>query len=191
GNVVGVSTGKFIHTGGPILQQEVDTNARRSTNADTGTAWTSAFSQPAVIDGSMLNQNNSLAFVPLANDAMLAVYDNGQGTEPNLTNLRYKRSNANGTWSSIVVGSQTGGDGNVFSTNATIDQNDWGIAPVGVNRIYAFRRKATGSGIDAASYSVAANSWNAMSPAPPAFGPGQAAKAGAGVFTATDGISAF
>src|SRR4051812_7432711 len=191
GNVVGVSTGKFIHTGGPILQQEVDANARKSTTADTGSTWTSGFAQPSVIDGSMLNQNNAFAFAPLASDVMLALYDNGQNNEPNLTNLRFKKSNANGTWPSIVVGSQMGGDGNVFSTNATIDQNDWAIAPVSVNRVYAFRRKAGGSGIDAASYNVAANSWSAMSPAPPAFVTGQAAKAGAGVFAATDGVNTF
>src|SRR3954468_14892793 len=191
GNVVGVSTGKFIHTGGPILQQEVDANARKSTTADTGSTWTSGFAQPSVIDGSMLNQNNAFAFAPLASDVMLAIYDNGQGNEPNLTNLRYKKSNANGTWPAIVVGSQLGGDGNVFSTNATIDQNDWGIAPVSVNRVYAFRRKAGGSGIDAASYNLATNSWSAMSPAPPAFVTGQAAKAGAGVFAATDGVNTF
>src|SRR4051794_27820225 len=191
GNVVGVSTGKFIHTCGPILQQEVDANARKSTTADTGSTWTSGFAQPSVIDGSMLNQNNAFAFAPLASDVMLAIYDNGQGNEPNLTNLRFKKSNANGTWPAIVVGSQLGGDGNVFSTNATIDQNDWGIAPVSVNRVYAFRRKAGGSGIDAASYNLATNSWSAMSPAPPAFVTGQAAKAGAGVFAATDGVNTF
>jgi Bacterial Ig domain/PASTA domain len=187
GNTIGVSSGKFIHTGGPILQQEVDTNARKSNNADTGSTWTSGFSAPAVIDGSMANQNNALAFAPLASNVMLAVYDNGQGTEPNLTNLRYERSNANGTWSGIVVGSQIGGDGNVFSTNATINQNDWALVSVSTTEIYVFRRKSNGSGVDAASYNSAANTWSAMSPAPPSFGAGQSFKAGAGLFGATDG----
>jgi hypothetical protein len=94
---LGLSTGKFIHSGGPTLQQEVDANARRSNAADTGATWTSGFSSVVVIDNSMLNQCNALAFAPLAGETMLAVYDNGRGTEPNQTNLRYKRSNANGT----------------------------------------------------------------------------------------------
>ena len=36
---LGLSTGKFIHSGGPTLQQEVDANARRSNNPDTGATW--------------------------------------------------------------------------------------------------------------------------------------------------------
>ena len=190
-NTIGVSTGKFIHTGGPILQQEVDANARKSNNADTGSSWTSGFSLPAVIDGSMLNQANALAFAPLANNVMLAVYDNGQNVEPNQTNLRYKRSSANGVWSSIVVGSQLGGDGSVFATNAVINQNDWALVPVSTSQIFVFRRKANGSGVDAASYNVAANNWSSMSPAPPAFGVGQSFKSGAGLFGATDGTSVW
>src|SRR5262249_60130298 len=65
GNVVGVSSGKFIHTGGPILQQEVDANVRRSANADTGSTWTSGFSIPVVVDGTLVNQSNSMALAPL------------------------------------------------------------------------------------------------------------------------------
>jgi len=191
GNTVGVSSGKFIHTGGPILQQEVDANARKSTNADTGSTWTSGFSVPVVIDGSMLNQDNAMAFAPLANNVMLAVYDNGQNVEPNQTNLRYKRSDAGGVWPTIVVGSQMGGDGNVFATNATISQNDWALVSLSTSQTYVFRRKANGSGIDAASYNVAANTWSALSPAPPAFGPGQSSKTGAGLFGTTDGTSVW
>ena len=189
GNSVGVSSGKFIHTAGPILQQEVDANARKSTNRDTGSTWTSGFSTPVVVDNSMTNQANVLAFAPLANDTMLVVYDNGQSTEPFLTNLRYKRSNAGGSWSGVVVGSQLGGDGNVFATNAAIDQNDWALVPVSDSRVYVFRRKANGSGIDAATYDDATNTWSPLSSGPPLFGAAQSSKPGAGVFGATDGTS--
>ncbi len=191
GNAVGVSSGKFIHTAGPILQQEVDANARKSANADTGAAWTSGFSAPVVIDNSMTNQANALALAPLANDVMLAVYDNGQDTEPFLTNLRYKRSNAGGVWSGVVVGSQLGGDGNVFASDARINQNDWALVGVSTSRIHAFRRKANGTGLDAATYSAATNSWSPLSPAPPLFIASQAAKSGAGVFGATDGTGVW
>src|SRR5262249_42938634 len=143
------------------------------------------------IDGTMVNQENGMAFAPLANNVMLAVYDNGLSAEPNQTNLRYKKSNANGVWPSIVVGSQMGGDGNVFATNATINQNDWAVVPVTTTQIFAFRRKANGTGVDGASYNAAANSWSAMTPAPPAFGSGQAFKSGAGLFGATDGTSVW
>ena len=36
---LGVSNGKFIHSGGPILQQEVDANVRVSSQPDTGATW--------------------------------------------------------------------------------------------------------------------------------------------------------
>src|SRR5262252_2229930 len=191
GNVIGVSSGNFIHTGGPILQQEVDANARKSNNADTGSNWTNSFGKVSVIDNSMTNQSNSMMFAPLTNNVMLAVYDNGKGNEPNLTNLRYKKSNADGTWPTVVIGSQAGGDGDVFGTTATIDQNDWSLAAPGLDQIYAFRRSAGGGGVDAASYSVAGNSWSPMSPAPPGLGSKQAVKAGAGVFAATDGTNVY
>jgi hypothetical protein len=62
GNTVGVSSGKFIHTGGPILQQEADANVRKSVNADVSGAGERPI--PAVIDGSMMNQANTLSFAP-------------------------------------------------------------------------------------------------------------------------------
>src|SRR5207244_7114899 len=99
---------------------------------------------------------------------------------------RYRKSNANGSWPSIVVGSQTGGDGDVFSTTATINQNDWSLVPVSTTKIYAFRTTATGAGVDGASYDVATNTWLALSPSPPAFGAGRRSKNGAGLFGATD-----
>ena len=187
---LGVSTGGFIHSAGPTLQQEVDANARKSLHADTSAAWTSGFSSVAVIDNSMPHQNNAFAFAPLASDAMLAVYDNGAGTEPSLTNLRYTRSNADGSWPGVVVGSQNGGDGNVFASDATIDQNDWALVAVGPADIYAFRRNAAGTGVDAAVYAPATNAWSAF-PAPPNVAPGQAFPSGAGLFGATDGASVW
>jgi len=187
---LGLSNGRFIHSGGPTLQQEVDANARRSTNADTGAAWTSGFSSVVVIDNSMLHQCNAMAFAPLAGETMLAVYDNGRGTEPGQTNLRYKRSNANGTWTGVVVGSQLGGDGDVFATTAAIDQNDWALVALNPATIRAYRRNAAGTGVDAAAYNPANNAWSAA-PAPPAFGPGQAFKNGGGLFGANDGTSTW
>jgi hypothetical protein len=197
-----LSTGKYIHSGGPTLQQEVDANARRSNNPDTGTAWTSGFSSVAVIDNSMINQSNAIAFAPLANNVMLAVYDNGGGVstcyncgqtgapEPNLTNLGYKKSNTSGAWPTVPVGTQTGGDGPVFSTSATIDQNDWALVPVNTTTIRAYRRNAGGTGIDAAAYNTASNTWSSA-PAPPPFGAGQAFKSRAGLFGANDGSSTW
>ena len=199
---LGLSTGKYIHSGGPTLQQEVDANARRSNNPDTSTAWTSGFSSVAVIDNSMINQSNAIAFAPLANNVMLAVYDNGGGVstcyncgqtgapEPNLTNLGYKKSNAGGAWPTVPVGTQTGGDGTVFSTSATIDQNDWALVPVNTTTIRAYRRNAGGTGIDAAAYNTASNTWSSA-PAPPPFGAGQAFKSRAGLFGANDGSSTW
>jgi hypothetical protein len=202
--VLGVSSGKYVHSAGPNLQQQIDANARKSTNPDLGATWTSGFSSVSVIDNSMINQVNSFAFAPLANNVMLAVYDNGGGqscgyncvppgseTEPRLTNLGFRRSNSNGSWPGVPIGSQGAGDGNVFASNATINQNDWALVPVSNTTIYAFRAKAGGTGIDGASYNAASNSWSLMSPQPPAFAAGQALKAGAGLFGATDGTQVW
>ena len=152
----------------------------------------------------MINQVNSFAFAPLANDVMLAVYDNGGGqscgyncvppgsvSEPRMTNLGFKRSNASGVWPGVAVGSQASGDGNVFGATADINQNDWTLVPVSTSSIYAFRAKAAGTGVDGASYNVATNSWSAMTIAPPAFGSGQSFKGGAGLFGATDGTQVW
>jgi hypothetical protein len=183
---LGASTSGYIHSAGPTLQQEVDANARRSVNADSGAAWASGFSTVAVIDNSMLHENNALAFAALADDAMLAVYDNGGGTEPSLTNLRYRRSNADGSWPGVTVGSQSGGDGAVFATAATVDQNDWALVRMTATDVFVFRRNAGGTGIDAAAYAAGANAWSAF-PSPPLLGSGQGMVSGAGVFAATDG----
>jgi len=185
---LGVSGGRFIHSGGTTLQQEVDANARVSTTADSGATWSHGFSTVSVIDNSMQNQCNALAFAPLASNTMLAVYDNGVGTEPAMSNLRYKKSNVNGSWPAVPVGTQLGGDGAVFASNATIDQNDWAIVSRGPGIVDAFRSNAAGTAIDAAAYNAATNTWAADTPPPP-FGAGQAFKKKAGLFGAASDSS--
>src|SRR3954469_19865937 len=172
---LGVSSGGFIHSGGLTLQQEVDANARMSTTADTGAAWSNAFSGVSVIDNSMAHQCNAMSFARLSGDAMLAVYENGVGTEPKMSNLRYKKSNADGSWPGVPVGTQLGGDGAVFSTDAAIDQNDWTIVSTGPNAGDAFRSNAAGTGLDAAAYDAANNRWTTAA-APPAFAAAQSFK---------------
>ena len=95
---------------------------------------------------------------------------------------------AKGSWPGVVVGSQNGGDGNVFASDATINQNDWALVAVGPADIYAFRRNAAGTGVDAAVYAPATNAWSAF-PAPPNVAPGEGFPSGAGLFGATDGAS--
>ena len=140
----------------------------------------------------MSHQSNAMTFAALANDGMLAVYDNGGGQapcyncdsgvpEPDLSNLGYRRSNLNGSWPTLPAGGQAGGDGQVFATDATINQNDWAVVARDSTTIHAFRRSGDGTGIDAAAYDAATNTWAAF-PAPPLFGPGQSHKAGSGMF---------
>jgi hypothetical protein len=151
----------------------------------------------SLIDDTMFHTSSAMAFAPLANNLMLAVYDNGGGAspcyqctggvpEPSLSNLRYKRSNAGGAWPAVAGGSVLGGDGRVFATDATIDQNDWALVARDTTTIYAFRSNAAATGIDAAAYATATNTWAAFAP-PPLFGAGQAFKKGAGVFGAATG----
>jgi chitobiase/beta-hexosaminidase-like protein/Big-like domain-containing protein len=197
GNVVGISTGGFIHHSSVTMDQEVDCNVARSTNADIAAVWGNGFgtnavgaSPPnttAVIDKSMTFQCKSIAFAPLASNVMLAVYSNGAVAQPNLTNLRFQRSGANGTWTNVSTSG--GGNGHVFSTDATVDANDWALVPVSTSAVYAFRRVAAGTAIDGAAYVPGSNTWAVMASAPPPFGSGQRAKSGAGLFGATDGTS--
>src|SRR6185295_19782029 len=135
-------------------------NAARSTNADVAAVWSNGFgtnavgSSPpnttAVIDKSMTFECKSLVFAPLASDVMLAVYSNGALAQPSLSNLRFQKSGANGTWTNIAASG--GGNGNVFSTDASVDANDWALVPVSTSTVYAFRRNASGAGVDGAQY---------------------------------------
>ena len=198
GNVVGISTGGFVHHSSVTMDEEVDCNASRSITADIAAAWTNGFgvnavgaSPPnttAVIDKSMTFECKALAFAPLASDVMLAVYSNGAVAQPYLSNLRFQKSGAAGTWISVAAG---GGNGNVFSGDATIDANDWALVPVNTDVIVAFRRDALGAGVDGATYVPASNVWRSMAAAPPLFAPGQVPKAGAGLFGASDGTSVW
>ncbi|HXI30968.1 MAG TPA: hypothetical protein VNG89_21175, partial [Vicinamibacterales bacterium] len=178
GNSIGISTGGFVHHFSSVLDQEIDCNVGRSTNADTASSWTNGFgtnqigkspnSTVAVIDKTMTHECKVLAFAPLANDVMLAVYTNGmhdghvngdQG-QPFANNLRFQTSGASGTWTNVA---SSGGSGDVFATTANIDQNDWTLVPVTTSTIYVFRRNAGGSGVDGASYAAATNTWTPMS----------------------------
>jgi len=198
GNVVGISTGGFVHHSSVTMDEEVDCNAGRSINADIAAAWTNGFgvnavgaSPPnttAVIDKSMTFECKALAFAPLASDVMLAVYSNGAVAQPYLSNLRFQKSGASGTWTTVAAG---GGNGNVFSSDATIDANDWALVPVNTDVIFAFRRDGFGAGVDGATYVAASNVWRSIAAAPPPFAPGQVPKAGAGLFAATDGTSVW
>ena len=211
GNSIGISSGGYVHHFSVVMDQEVDCNIGRSTNPDIAATWTNGFgtntsptgrsgtSPPwtvAVVDKTMTFECKVLAFAPLAADAMVAVYTNGAVAQPNATNLRFQRSGTGqtpttfGRWTNIPVNG--GGSGNVFSTTANIDANDWALVPVNHTTIYAFRKNGAGTGVDAARYpGVTGSTWPALTPAPPAFGTGQAFKPGAGLFGATDGTSVW
>src|SRR5205807_1911507 len=107
--------------------------------------------------------------------------------EPSLTNLGYRRSNTDGSWPAVAVGTQAGGDGFVFGSDATINQNDWTMVPVSTSNIYVFRRNAAANGIDGVIYNVATNKWSALSSQPAAIN----SKPGSGVFGATDGTNIY
>ena len=197
GNVIGISTGGFIHHSSVTMDQEVDCNIGRSTNADVGAAWTNGFgtnavgaSPPnttAVIDKSMLFECKSLAFAPLPSNVMLAVYSNGAVAQPSLTNLRFQKSGANGTWTNIATSG--GGNGKVFSTDATVDANDWALVPVSTSTVYAFRRNASGAGRRRRPVRARLEHVDSDAAAPPAFGAGRTFRNGAGLFGASNGTS--
>jgi hypothetical protein len=213
GTAVGISTGGFIHHFGTTMDQEVDCSVGRSTNADTSTTWTNGFgnnvsptgnvgtSPPwttAVIDKTMFNQCKVLAFAPLASDVMLAVYGNGGSStvpQPNITNIRYTKSGAGGTWTNIPSNGG-GGNGNVFVGDATINENDWTLVPVSLTQIYVFRRSTTGV-VEGRSYVAGTTTWSNLTAAPPGFSANQSMKpagtgaVSSGLFSATDGTNVW
>src|SRR5438067_10636888 len=109
------------------MDQEVDCNVAKSTNADTAATWTNGFgtnavgnspsNTTAVIDKSMVFECKALSLSPLASNVMLAVYSDGAVAQPNMTNLRFQKSGASGTWTNVAI---NGGNGNVFSAPANI-----------------------------------------------------------------------
>jgi hypothetical protein len=175
------------------MDQEVDCNAARSTSADVAAAWTNGFganavgnSPPAttaVFDKSMIFECKSLAFSPLSSDVMLAVYSNGAVPQPNLTNLRFQKSGANGT--DECRGPS--GDGSCFRATRRSMQTTGPWFPSAFGGLRSPQRDRHGSRRSEIRRCV--NSWTPMSPAPPAYGAGQAFKSGAGLFGATDGTN--
>src|SRR5262249_31945142 len=126
-------------------------------------------------------------FAPLASNLMLAVYSNGAAPQPYLTNLRFQKSGGGGTWTTVAASG--GGNGAVFSTDSTIDANDWTLVAVGTETVHAFRRDSSGPGMAGPPYPPAWTVWKAMPPPPPPFASGQLPKGGAGLFGASDGTN--
>ena len=206
GTAIGISTGGFIHHFGTTMDQEVDCNAGRSTNADTAATWTNGFGSNAVgnsppnttasFDKTMTFQCKVLAFAPLASDVMLAVYGNGAVAQPNITNLRYQKSGTSGTWTNVQA---NGGTGNVFTGSLTINQNDWALVPVTTTKVYVFRKgDVNGTSVGGSVYN--GTSWTVLSgaSAPPSFGANQSIKPSTpgtaisgGMFGATDGTNVW
>src|SRR5206468_12596041 len=118
-------------------------NSFGTNNDPTLTTQKSPPNTTAVIDKTMTFECKAMAFAPLASDVMLAVYSDGDAAQPNLNNLRFKKSGATGTWTNVPT-NNTGGDGTVFASNATINQNDWALVPVSTSTVYAFRRNNAG-----------------------------------------------
>ena len=126
--------------------------------------WTTA-----VIDKTMANECKVLAFAPLASrrDARgLQQRRHHDATDPPahdigqpLTNLRYQKSGASGTWTNIPR-RPAAATATSSRPTATINQNDWALVPVSTTAIYAFRAKAGDAGVDGVSYNAAGNTWS-------------------------------
>jgi hypothetical protein len=184
---LGLSTGKFVHSGGPTLQQEVDANAAGRTTRHRR-PWTSGFSTVVVIDNSMLNQCNALTFAPLDGNTMLAVYDNGRPSEPTLNNLRYKRSNAGGTWSassSAVNWAATA----MFSGDGQHRPERLDAVALDTTTIRAYRRNAPAPA--STRRLTTPRTTPGRPPRAAAFGAAQTFKNGGGLFGARDATSTW
>ena len=79
----------------------------------------------------------------------------------------------------------------MFSTTATINQNDWALVPVNDHHGLRVPQEGRRHGHRRRDLQRRRNNWSAFSAAPPAFGAGQAFKAGGGLFGATDGTNVW
>jgi hypothetical protein len=118
------SSGIVVDTSGYSMKDDAGTGygneyAWRSTTSDDGTAgWSAAW----------------VTLVPMASDAVLAVWEKGD-VEPNPTDLHFAR---------LVGSSWTTPDG-VFSRADPLDKNDWSVWRVSDTEIHAVRRGLAGA----------------------------------------------
>lgn len=108
-----------------------DAHINRSITADTGSSGVVP-STHDVVDSTMTNFCNRGAVFPLASGNMLYMYDDGNGTEPNCTNIKYSKFTT--SWSAGA---------NSFSANATIDQGDWGASSLSTTSVMLVRKNTT------------------------------------------------
>lgn len=172
GNALGVGTDGFVHESAITLDTNEDMAARRALSSDGGLTSQGGFAAAVAFDTSMTNNTNSVALIPSVGNSMLAIYDNGQDTEPNLNNLRYGQYLTGSGWTGV-----TGAD--VFTTTSVQDQNDWAACGVTTAKIFCVRRTGTNT-FEMRMFN--GSSWSSKT-APPT----QRHKAGSGIFLATDG----
>lgn len=137
------------------------------------------------IDASMVHQSCCYDFAPLAGGNMLAVYDDGQDSPNNMSNMRYVKgsgAHSGGFWPQTT----TGGDGAVFATSLIIANNNWCLQRVSSSSIYAIRSTTTATTLQSRVYSTAGNTWSATTNQPPVM-TGKTILDGGGVAGDTDG----
>lgn len=180
GNALGVSSSGNIHEAGMTTRaMEMDCEVRIATNADTTSTWTNGWSAGVGTDQSMTNQCNAYAFAALASNAMLMVYDNGGGTEPNSTGLRSQKYTSGAAWPNNT------GSADVGIGSSSFDQNDWCLCRVDDTHLYAFRRAGVGQ------FNWRKHDGSTTWSTPTNGVPNQNHLAGSGMFAASDGTDLY
>lgn len=182
GNALGVSSSGKVHEAAITLSTAGgggNAYGRLSTNADSGSTWTTGFGAVTTIE-TVANTVNQYAIGALASDAMLLAYENGGAADPTMTNVRWVKY-ASGT------AYPTGG-ADVFASTNSIDSNDWCLCTVDATHTYCFRR-ATSATFEWRVFN--GTSWSSPTNAPPTFGGSGIPKSAAGMFAATDGTDLY
>ena len=102
-----------------------------------------------------------------------------------------KRSNADGSWTGVVVGSQVGGDGHVFATTATHRSERLGAGRRSTHDDSRLSPECRPAPASTRRPTTRRPTPGPARPAPPPFGAGQAFKSGGGLFGAHDATSTW
>jgi len=165
------SNNKIFHMSGFDLNgKDGDENIAYSTNADTGTAWTSGFGTVTNIFVAA-NVTESRYVANIGSSKAVDIFDNGSGTNV-FSDLEYNVI-TNGT-----AGTTTAMGLSVTSVNA----NDWGATTAGSNIYVAVR-----SGSNTYKFDKFSGSTFSAATAPP----NQTSKSTAGIFLASDGTNVW
>lgn len=147
-----------------------DDDVAKSTNVDSGTAWTAGFASTTTTE-SVASATSSRQLLPLATGNMVELHDSGSTYQ---TPTQVRSTKWTTSWSTPI---------DVFGSTVAISENDWCAVRVNDTDIHAVRRSGSNT-YDHRRYN--ASTWAAGATVAT-----QTSKAGAGVKLVSDGTDVY